>query len=247
MNSKFIDELAYTEEADFVGDYHTGRTKRYQRGAVSGATLWIWYDTDLNGVPLRFAEVDSTINKLSLFEPPYGYLTGTNFPFLWSDYDPESWKIGDAAVEGVNFAVPDICAADQRSAYCGAPVNNAFQSDEFSKAREGKEFWPVCAFSLHEHFTRFTLSTKIICDVTTGMLIHNGVNNSENNDWKQVYLEEGCSEYTVLSAAAVEHAEGCVPGGQCAGCMSAPRDVHLARVAVDGATCRSVGPACKTQ
>jgi len=118
INRKFIDELIYVGEANFTGDYYEGRSKRYvmsmdfsglecpECGDEPTLPINIFYETDLEGKPLRFGEwgQDLELN---------GNLHDTDLPLMYEEMDPASFD--DPSMQAFSsdvFAVPKICSTE---------------------------------------------------------------------------------------------------------------------------------------
>eukprot|EP00811_Abedinium_folium_P011959 NODE_21079_length_770_cov_1.923795.p2 GENE.NODE_21079_length_770_cov_1.923795~~NODE_21079_length_770_cov_1.923795.p2 ORF type:complete len:234 (-),score=79.80 NODE_21079_length_770_cov_1.923795:67-768(-) len=223
-------------EYDFEGDYYKGRSKRYQQRLDGGALkLDVWYETDLQGRPLRFAEVASDEAEKALYKQG-AYLTSDMLPLLYTDYDNDHWYKGAEAVWGANFELPPVCLVHDL-ANCRAP--GEFITEEEFQANAGKEFWPACSFELSEHFTHLYLKTSVICDQTDGTLHHDASSNLNH-----VRPREGCHDYVILDVNADDYVSDCVLGTKCPVCEHVPISNVIGRIAVTAETCSTEGAMC---
>jgi len=118
INRKFIDNLIYVGEADFSGDYYEGRSKRYvlamdfaglecpECGDEPTLPINIFYETTLEGRPLRFGEWGQSLEV-------DGYLHDTDLPLMYEEMDPSSWD--DVSMQTFTsnvFKVPNVCLTD---------------------------------------------------------------------------------------------------------------------------------------
>jgi len=118
INRKFVDDMIYIGEADFSGDYYKGRSKRYilamdftnmtcpECGDEPTLPINVFYETDLEGKPLRFGEwgQDLELN---------GNLHDTDLPLMYEEMDPASFD--DPSMQAFSsdvFAVPKICSTE---------------------------------------------------------------------------------------------------------------------------------------
>lgn len=109
INRKFVDRMKYVGEADFNGDYYNGRCKRYLMALTwrgqDGPTLPInvWYETDLDGKPLRFGEV----GRDNYWD---GHLHDYDYPLIYEEFDPESFADHNLTVfPSYEFDMPQSC------------------------------------------------------------------------------------------------------------------------------------------
>jgi len=118
INRKFMDDMIYIGEADYTGDYYTGRSKRYImamdfRGAACPECeaepilpINVFYETDLQGRPLRFGEWGQEL----VFD---GYLRDTDLPMMYEEMDPTSWDDeGMQRFSNSVFDIPQVCHTD---------------------------------------------------------------------------------------------------------------------------------------
>jgi len=121
INRKFMDDLIYIGEANFSGDYYTGISKRYimsmdmtnlkcpECGDEPTLPINVFYETDLEGRPLRFGEWGQ---ELVLD----GYLHDTDLPLMYEEMDPSSWDDPDMQnFSNDVFDVPLVCSTDHHS------------------------------------------------------------------------------------------------------------------------------------
>jgi len=140
INRKFVEELVYVGEADFVGDYYSGRSRRYMMamdfenarcpecGYEPVLPINVFYETDLQGRPLRFGEWGQNLD----FD---GYLHDTDLPLLYEEMDPESFTNGSMQnFSDLVFDVPSICLTDLHSCHPGrlSRENAASQNENIS-------------------------------------------------------------------------------------------------------------------
>jgi len=110
INRKFVDNMKYLGNVDFHGYFYDGPAKQYalvmadpQETPVGGAKLplEVWYETDMQDKPLRFAE----IGKDKRFLDDY-VLQSSDLPFLYEEMDPLSFSenFSDSV-----FDIPEVC------------------------------------------------------------------------------------------------------------------------------------------
>jgi len=125
INRKFMDWMKYVGEVDHVGDYYKGKAKRYvmaMRVGVQGCPgcsvepslpLDVWYETDLNGLPLRFGELGTDILL-------NGRVHDLDLPLVYEDIDPSSFT--DPQMQRFSnsvFDVPKICTSNPHGCHPG--------------------------------------------------------------------------------------------------------------------------------
>jgi len=106
----------FTGEVDFHGRYYDGRARRYVMSMnTTGAEMCpickaeptlpldIWYETDMEGRPLRFGELGQNLAI-------NGYLHDTDFPLMYEEFYPGSFiEPSMQAFSDSVFDVPEIC------------------------------------------------------------------------------------------------------------------------------------------
>lgn len=121
INRKFVDNMKYVGEKDFHGNYYDGVAKQYVMAMDDAASfenepklpLVVWYETDMQGKPLRFAEIGSA----STFVEDLKLMT-SDYPYIYEELDPSSFdtEVFSDAV----FHIPDVCKGDDLPV-CGPP------------------------------------------------------------------------------------------------------------------------------
>merc|ERR1712137_616586 len=99
-------------DVDFHGHFYDGVAKRYvmamanppspESGDEPKLPLQIWYETDMEGKPLRFAEIGRDLRFLS-----DNGLQSSDFPLLYEEFDPTSFS-SDPFPED-KFDIPEVC------------------------------------------------------------------------------------------------------------------------------------------
>jgi hypothetical protein len=124
INRKFVDEMVFVDEADYEGDYYKGRSKRYVMSMLRDAdrpesgdepqlAINVFYETDMEGRPLRFGEwgQNQTFNE---------YLHDYDFPLIYEEFDPESFADRTKQVFSDSvFDLPTVCMSDLHGCHPG--------------------------------------------------------------------------------------------------------------------------------
>jgi len=136
INRKFIDEMIYVDTSNFTGDYYQGLSKRYilamdytvlhggppESGDEPVLYINVFYETDLEGRPLRFGEWGQDL----VFD---GYLHDTDLPLMYEEFDPTSWT--DQSLQDFSddvFDLPAVCNTTTHG--CGPGRINREVSDD---------------------------------------------------------------------------------------------------------------------
>lgn len=110
LNRKFVDNMKYYGEVDFHGHYYEGRAKQYIMSLYEAVLpLNVFYETTLDGIPLRIGEVD----------PNYiddGILSEGEPPFVFEEMDPNSVLRSEPFPDST-FDVPEVCEGTPN--FCG--------------------------------------------------------------------------------------------------------------------------------
>jgi len=111
INRKFVDNMKYLGNIDFHGYFYDGPAKQYamvmndpRTGGVAGGPklpLEVWYETDMQGKPLRFAEVGRDKRYLDDY-----VLKSSDLPYLYEEMDPSSFS--EDIPDNV-FDIPEVC------------------------------------------------------------------------------------------------------------------------------------------
>jgi len=112
INRKFTDNMKYVGKVDHHGYFYDGPAKQYALvmdvppgRTFEGPTLplEVWYETDMQDKPLRFAE----IGRNSTFFNDY-VLRSSYLPYIYEEMDPTSFRenFSDSV-----FEIPEICNA----------------------------------------------------------------------------------------------------------------------------------------
>merc|ERR1712137_453559 len=125
--------MKYFGEEDFNGRYYTGRSKLYIMSMAYGKNdlcpecqympelpIDVWYETTLDGKPLRFGELGQDI-KLD------GYLHDTDLPLIYEEMDIttlESDPIDDSV-----FKIPTKCSTTVHTCYPGRDNRENYGQD----------------------------------------------------------------------------------------------------------------------
>jgi len=137
INRKFMDNMIYVGESTFSGDYYSGRSKRYIMAMDFGSIecpecgdepvlpINVFYETDLDGRPLRFGEwgQDLVLD---------GYLHDTDLPLMYEEMDPTSWS--DRSFQEFSdsvFDVPDVCTSTYHGCRPGRDNREISDADNF--------------------------------------------------------------------------------------------------------------------
>merc|ERR1712063_189826 len=117
--------MIYVGEADYIGDYYRGRSKRYimamnfthqgcpECGDEPTLPINVFYETDMEGRPLRFGEW----GRYNTLELP---LQDEDLPLIYEEMDPESFadksmqKFPDSV-----FDVPSVCVTEAHGCHPG--------------------------------------------------------------------------------------------------------------------------------
>lgn len=115
INHNFMDNMKYVGNADFHGHYHDGVSKQYVMAmeepkfeAAEGdpiLPLEVWYETDLEGKPLRFAEIGSDQRQLQ-----DNILLYTDLPLIYEEFDPTSFSYEENSED--EFKLPEECLVE---------------------------------------------------------------------------------------------------------------------------------------
>eukprot|EP00812_Abedinium_dasypus_P000503 NODE_1059_length_1255_cov_239.700000.p1 GENE.NODE_1059_length_1255_cov_239.700000~~NODE_1059_length_1255_cov_239.700000.p1 ORF type:complete len:375 (-),score=107.62 NODE_1059_length_1255_cov_239.700000:113-1237(-) len=245
LNPQFMDDMWYYGVVDFTGDFYTGRAHRYQSKVLEPPSpeLDVWYETDLQGRPLRFGEVGSSDAEHAPYKEG-GYLTSENLPLLYTDYD--SWEYGEAVAD-LETDVPEACLRDYIPT-CKVPAESISDEEVARTGRLGKESWPDCAVNLKETFGGSigdSVGTYDICDVTTGVLVHQ-INGTMNHVRPQLT----CHDYIVVNpmrSAQHNMLTNCKRGGLCDICNSVAEEMVLARASATSADCLASDKPCRVR
>lgn len=136
INRKFMENMKYIGNTAYNGDYYQGPAKMYVSslnhpedycpGCMSQPTLPlnVWYETDLEGKPLRFGELGQELEL-------DGILHDMDLPLVYEEMDPlsftdQSMRFFDASV----FDIPEICKQTTYGCHPGR-VNRNRQSIVF--------------------------------------------------------------------------------------------------------------------
>lgn len=116
INRKFMDNMKYIGESDFHGDYYEGRSKRYVLAMhwtqfevrdSPALPINVWYETDLEGRPLRFGELGQA-NEVD------GYLHDYDYPLIYEEFDPASY---DDVPDKDDFNIPQMCLTTENTCH----------------------------------------------------------------------------------------------------------------------------------
>jgi hypothetical protein len=112
LNRRFVDNMKYVGNVSYHGRHYDGIAKQYvlaMEGPVYGPQyesepklpLTVWYETDLDDRPLRFAEIGSG----STF-PEDLNLVSRDYPLIWEEFDHSSF---DSELSDDLFQPPEEC------------------------------------------------------------------------------------------------------------------------------------------
>jgi len=129
LNRKFMDDMKYLGSVDFHGDYYDGPAKQYamamdsadshiRRGTLDGVSLplKVWYETDMQGKPLRFGEIGRNTKIVSDENP----IRSVDLPLIWEEMDPSSF--GETFSDAV-FEIPEVCKTENIRTCAPGPLN----------------------------------------------------------------------------------------------------------------------------
>jgi len=133
INRKFVENMKYFGEQEFNGRYYSGPSKLYILSMTWGNNticpecqympelpIDVWYETTLDGKPLRFGELGQDI-KLD------GYLHDTDLPLIYEEMDIttlESDPIDDSV-----FKIPTKCSTTVHTCYPGRDNRENYGQD----------------------------------------------------------------------------------------------------------------------
>lgn len=134
INRRFTDYLKYIGNYTFAGDFYRGPAKRFVATLSAGPNndpwlpLNVWYETTMDGRPLRFGEVGR-----SLYTTMDGYLHDSDLPLIYEEFDPtyfdnpESMKFDDAVLDLPQACRTRLfsCLPKRENRHTGAALNHS--------------------------------------------------------------------------------------------------------------------------
>lgn len=122
INRKFVDNMIYVGDVEFNGHFHNGRAKQYVMAMndtfveqdkltpnmdkfAPALPLQVWYETDMEGKPLRFSEIGSDKRFLEDFK-----LVSSDFPYIYEEFDPTSFSTETISED--TFSIPEECLVE---------------------------------------------------------------------------------------------------------------------------------------
>lgn len=119
LNRKFVDDMKYVGNVSFHGNYYDGIAKQYVLAMEAPSNppeldveprlpIEVWYETDLEDRPLRFAEIGSDRRYLEDKN-----LLSSDLPLIYEEMDPTSFS--SEPISDDVFQLPEECMVDNLS------------------------------------------------------------------------------------------------------------------------------------